>query len=235
MLQVASWALDGISYIATGKSVTDHGISAVTQRDCALLRGFTEGQVCRDADVESPVQVASADPIEPVIDAQADIFHAPVEAVVIVPADDQTAALELAALETATGAPEALVSVAPLASVEPASIPTAIIMEQPSSGLFFVVASFKERIRAEVALTKHNTLDAQILTADVDGKVQYRLAVGPFPREELASVREGLKVQGFTDAWAVHMDILQTPAIPVKSQSAQSAEGEPMTPGSIAG
>lgn len=49
-LQVASWALDGISYIATDKSVTDHGISLVAHQDCALLRGVTQGQVCRDWD-----------------------------------------------------------------------------------------------------------------------------------------------------------------------------------------
>jgi hypothetical protein len=35
---VASFAADGVSYAATGKSVTDHGISAATGRDCALLR-----------------------------------------------------------------------------------------------------------------------------------------------------------------------------------------------------
>ena len=35
---VASFAADGVSYVATGKSVTDHGISAATGHDCALLR-----------------------------------------------------------------------------------------------------------------------------------------------------------------------------------------------------
>jgi SPOR domain len=35
---VASLAADGVSYATTGKSVTDHGISAATGEDCALLR-----------------------------------------------------------------------------------------------------------------------------------------------------------------------------------------------------
>ncbi|MBT4890641.1 MAG: hypothetical protein HON65_13920, partial [Rhodospirillales bacterium] len=47
---VASWAIDGISVLFTKKSVTDHGISAIAQKDCALWRGFTEGEVCRDED-----------------------------------------------------------------------------------------------------------------------------------------------------------------------------------------
>jgi hypothetical protein len=47
---VASWAIDGISVIFTKKSVTDHGISAIAQKDCALWRGITEGAVCREND-----------------------------------------------------------------------------------------------------------------------------------------------------------------------------------------
>ena len=47
-LQVASWALDGISYIMTEKSVTDHGISVVAQKDCAVWRGVTAGELCRE-------------------------------------------------------------------------------------------------------------------------------------------------------------------------------------------
>lgn len=47
-LQVASWALDGISYIMTKKSVTDHGISVVAQKDCAVWRGVTAGELCRE-------------------------------------------------------------------------------------------------------------------------------------------------------------------------------------------
>mgnify|MGYP001381786821 CR=1 FL=1 len=44
--QVASWAIDGISYITTEKSVTDHGISFVAQKDCALLRIVQGQEIC---------------------------------------------------------------------------------------------------------------------------------------------------------------------------------------------
>ncbi len=50
-VQVASWALDGISYLFTEKSVTDHGISVLVQKDCALLRGLLDpSEICRDFD-----------------------------------------------------------------------------------------------------------------------------------------------------------------------------------------
>ena len=47
-VQVASWALDGISYLLTEKSVTDHGLSMVAEKDCAVWRGVTEGELCRE-------------------------------------------------------------------------------------------------------------------------------------------------------------------------------------------
>lgn len=67
-LQIASWAPDGISYVATKKSMSDHGISLVMSQDCALWRGFTEGEICREDTAETipaiaenaPVQIATA-------------------------------------------------------------------------------------------------------------------------------------------------------------------------------
>ena len=51
-VQVASWILDGVSLVATQKSVNDHLLSVVAQQDCALFRGFTEGHVCKTWDGE---------------------------------------------------------------------------------------------------------------------------------------------------------------------------------------
>ena len=45
IISVASLVLDFASYGSTGKTVKDHGLSAVLQKDCALLRGL-DGQVC---------------------------------------------------------------------------------------------------------------------------------------------------------------------------------------------
>lgn len=70
---VGSYAADGASYIATGKSVTDHGLTAVTGRDCALLRPILKSKpICedqpmaRDDPAPAPVQVgqnATANPL----------------------------------------------------------------------------------------------------------------------------------------------------------------------------
>ncbi len=48
----ASLSADGISYIATGKSTTDHAVSAIAHEDCALHRGLKDEAICNpDGDV----------------------------------------------------------------------------------------------------------------------------------------------------------------------------------------
>jgi hypothetical protein len=43
---LASFAADGISYVATGKSTTDHALSIVAGEDCAMLRALKEEAIC---------------------------------------------------------------------------------------------------------------------------------------------------------------------------------------------
>ena len=47
-MQAASLALDGISYVSTGKSVGDHALSAVAHKDCAVLRALNNQPICED-------------------------------------------------------------------------------------------------------------------------------------------------------------------------------------------
>ncbi len=47
IVSVWSVALDFASYGSSGKTVTDHGISLVLQKDCSLMRGL-DGPVCTE-------------------------------------------------------------------------------------------------------------------------------------------------------------------------------------------
>src|ERR1700680_1057422 len=59
-VMIASYAADGVSYVATGKSVSDHGISKITGRDCALWRVIKGEAVCKD----EPTPRANPAPVE---------------------------------------------------------------------------------------------------------------------------------------------------------------------------
>ena len=49
---VVSLIFDGISYATTGKGPTDHVISGVTDRDCAMYRTLFDEPVCAPHDAE---------------------------------------------------------------------------------------------------------------------------------------------------------------------------------------
>ncbi|PHS78359.1 MAG: hypothetical protein COB59_07550 [Rhodospirillaceae bacterium] len=51
-IQLVSFALDGVSYVTTGKSVTDHAISTITAKDCAMSRILDGGDICSEIPVE---------------------------------------------------------------------------------------------------------------------------------------------------------------------------------------
>jgi hypothetical protein len=59
-VKIASWVADGIAYLTTEKSVTDHGISLVMRKNCALWRGIKGEQICRD-EGETAIAVAAVD------------------------------------------------------------------------------------------------------------------------------------------------------------------------------
>lgn len=46
-VSVASYAADGASFLSTGRSMTDHGISILLQEDCALFRAVKAKPVCQ--------------------------------------------------------------------------------------------------------------------------------------------------------------------------------------------
>ncbi len=62
----ASLMADAISYASTGKSVADHGISMVLQKDCALLRGF-DGEICIEPDAADQFADSLAFDTDPVV------------------------------------------------------------------------------------------------------------------------------------------------------------------------
>ena len=60
---VVALMADGVSYAATEKSISDHGISAITEQDCAMHRVFTDNAVCQTNDEN--FEVAENLPFEP--------------------------------------------------------------------------------------------------------------------------------------------------------------------------
>ncbi len=126
-VQLASWVVDGFSYMVSQKSVADHGLSAAMQKDCALWRGLTDGQICHAND--GTTMIAQA---EDTLDwTAADNLNDPT---------DLTEGLreieELASLETAAGASDEAVTTKPASYALPPDelwIPGPYLTIEPNS------------------------------------------------------------------------------------------------------
>ncbi len=150
-IKIASWAIDGISYLATRKTVADHGISAALGQDCALIRLVTQkGSVCSDnassatalAKAEKPLnqgknqekEEISRPPSDGVWMAALVDQHDPPRA-----ADpSEKSAAELAQFDTAAGGDEAAAEMeknAPLPGLNPVPLATNLPTLPEDAGL----------------------------------------------------------------------------------------------------
>lgn len=174
-LQVASLIADGFSLVTTNKTVADHGVSAMMEKDCSFMRGMQEGSLCRENDGVLVAAVAVED--EPVLAAGVVVDEvAPVEA--------------LATFETASGGPTL-----------PQEKPTL----ESRSGLYWVIGSFaRERDALGLAQT-YEMLEPRIVSAQARGKSVFRVAVGPFSPKDREVYQARIQGLGVHDAWSVWM------------------------------
>lgn len=151
---IASYAVDGVSYIATGKSVTDHAISEVAGEDCVLIRAAVLENPCRPyvkPDSQLAVELETSYGGEEVSTelAEADLAADPAA---------RRAGAQLA--QRRTGEAQ-LASTARARSTTPAR--------------YVVVGSFRERANAERARRAHAAEGATIVPASVRGRPYYRV------------------------------------------------------------
>jgi hypothetical protein len=170
-ITIASYAVDGVSYIATGKSLTDHAISEVAGEDCVLIRAAILENPCRDhvtPDSELAVELETNYGGEDV-------------------------STELAEADLAAGGPrgrpptyESRKPGAPFgapgdapatALAERRAAPTAPVLAQrpaPAAG-YVVVGSFRDRGNAERARRAHAASGAAVVPASMRGQAVYRV------------------------------------------------------------
>jgi len=205
-VQIASWVADGISYIATQKSLTDHGISLLAQRDCALWRGVKGEAICRDPD-SGTFAVASGNG-EKTPDMQRGektpdgIFTAGKNAgepfAVPVRAAPWFTAVTAVTAATAIGAGQR--ERVRARKVFPAE-------RVAKSGLFYVIGSFTRLDFAQALVQRYGTLNAYLVDASVGGSRLYRVVVGPFGQDRQYSVYRRIAEAGIDDAWATLMTL----------------------------
>ncbi|OHC79003.1 MAG: hypothetical protein A3G18_01660 [Rhodospirillales bacterium RIFCSPLOWO2_12_FULL_58_28] len=197
---MASWALDGVSMLTSGKSVTDHGISILAKKDCAIWRGVKGDDICREGE---------------------DILTAFAEAI-LTPAEAPVEVGELAAFEVAAGAVDNTEDVieTPAVSLFAADREVAVAAPEPTQqaptvktppstedNIYYVIGSFTGPARAERLVADYARLDGKVMRGNsTNGKEIFRSVIGPFRSDERADAQRQIIKAGINDAWETRVD-----------------------------
>jgi len=232
-IALAGYAADGLSYAATGKSTTDHALSAAIDRDCSLLRAAYDEPVCRKSDknrrdekaardAAMTAYAASSDEVAPgVVLLSADADPDESEQVAWLPpgADED----EVAEPAEKTAEAQELNEIVPAAAPAPAPaaperlMPTPLIpprpvvpvaenpMPAPPGEWMLVLGSYHDAVEAGGAVRRFLAFRPMVVSAKVDGRVWRRVISGPYDSVQIASARQRARKAGAGDAWAAKL------------------------------
>ncbi len=179
---VASLAVDGVSYMASGRTVSDHAISYAAQEDCALYRIVQGESICRKegtteqgvvlAGVSAPLNVAEALP------------EAGSEAAAVSEKDEEMAAL------------------APVRFVDERWVYPGVPHVEAT---FLALGSYRFRTNAVRVAEKYAAHAPYIVTAFIRGERYYRVVAGPYSEAEIADAMARLLEAGVPSPWRVQL------------------------------
>ncbi len=205
---VASFAIDAISLAVSEKTIADHALSQITQKDCAIWRRLMGDQLCIDED--SAIAVAAADGPSPA--GGADSADLGAIATASGSTGDESMDVAVPGAESGLRGPaepqlaDFTTASAPAEETAPASrqewVPTAIA----GPGLYYVIGSFSRWTNAGRLTARHSAIAPTIITTWLNGRRLFRVVIGPFRRDEQKGVRARLRRAGIYNLWGIRMD-----------------------------
>jgi hypothetical protein len=181
--------------------VTDHGISIVAQKDCALLRIVQGDEMCSVSDDNGIISVAEIGN-ENTADKNT----------LMDVGDQKVYNSVVAEIESNSQLPEASIANYVNSQPETAKNPRLLIVgarvwsERLDADMYYVVGSFSNHDYAQSLISKHSDLGPAVLVSHLNGEKIYRVAVGPFNIDQRRDVKFSLNKSGITNAWAMHID-----------------------------
>ena len=239
VVSYASLAMDGISYATTGKSVSDHALSAATNQDCAVWRAVSEQQieaVCQDPAPDSDDTAVAVEDAGNDGGFFAGLFSGGDGA----PTPDPDPIVTLVATDPVIDAPatpsdEMINSLSEpsdfgLVDFEPAKapvIPAAIatpVADAPTTlatpnykAIYLVLGSFKSVEGAESLASRVPGITTAIAPALVGDDRYFRVVAGPYELDETGAAEHRLAAAGINNVWAARLctnDLVAPPCVP---------------------
>ena len=196
IVSYVSMALDGASFITTGKSVGDHALSVVVNEDCALLRVITEqdvAAVCREYPTEDPSEDQQEAATELTFDADFKILRLEVEAEKLP---------ILAAVDAEPVSPPG----------HAAFMPTALKTEpfenfDNQSAVYLMIGNYSSKEGAEKLAARVTGMSAAVVPAMTGNTLYFRVAAGPIAPGETDAAQSHLAAAGINNSWAATLCI----------------------------
>ncbi len=194
MVTYASFALDGASFVATGKSVGDHALSAAVDEDCAILRAVTEQDVeavCREYASEEEREAAMA---PAVATAFKTLFMEPDK---VAPGNH--------------GDPEPRLPVAFMDGLGES------VAGENQSAIYLMIGNFASPDGAEKLASRVEGISAVVAPAMAGGNRYFRVVAGPITAAETGAAQARLASAGIDNSWAASLCIRNLGAPPCEN------------------
>ena len=189
---VASLAVDGVSYMASGRTVSDHAISYAAQEDCALYRIVQGESICRkEGTTEQGVALAGV--------------SAPLNVAEALPEAGSEAAARLGPAAGAAAVSEKDEEVAALAPVRFVDERWVYPGVPHVEATFLALGSYRFRTNAVRVAEKYAAHAPYIVTAFIRGERYYRVVAGPYSEAEIADAMARLLEAGVPSPWLVQL------------------------------
>jgi hypothetical protein len=182
-LIIGSYGADGLSYLSSGKSLEDHGISTVLDQDCALHRFLVDKPICKD-------------------------FNPPYKGLLLEPAPAPPEVAQ-AAVTPASPAPPTESAPDPSHNVVSNKVASATPPPNPKTPTgggprrFLVLGSFSEHENAVRLVKQLGETGVAVMPAVIHGRTVYRVVAGPFAATKVAQLRTQLAGKTPDTPWEV--------------------------------
>lgn len=191
-LQVASWAASGLSYATTGKGISDHAVSAVTEQDCAMHRIALGKQVCLPFEDEGTAIAANA-PEAVVPKTKEPTARLRDSMIALAETLDNDARPDADAPETPP-LDSALLAMADTLN----AIDRTAQSPSETGKHYLVIGRYRALDEAEKVRTRHAALGTKVRMVLHEGALLYQVTAGPFERGDALDLEAKLKSGGRT-------------------------------------
>jgi len=194
-LQIASWAASGLSYATTGKSLSDHAVSAVADEDCALHRIALGKHICVPIETDGTAIARnipatntpkSAEPTKRLRDSM------------IALAETGDNDLKPASKDTGRAKPldSALLAMAETLNTIDRKAGTKTVAMKQEAKHYLVIGRYRALEEAENIRSRHAALGTKVRMVLENGALLYQVTAGPFARPAAQDMEARLEKSG---------------------------------------